>query len=72
MMMNVIHLVFFGLGMACIGVMTAFWLRGAYLPRKIRRDCKVETRFAGGILASLRELAIRLAWDVDEHSNKIE
>jgi diguanylate cyclase len=65
------HLIFFTLGVACIGAAAAWWLRGVFMQRKAKKENHQESRFATDILVRLQELASRVAVDVDEHSSQI-
>lgn len=70
--MVVINLVLYGFGLACIGAVAAWWLRGVYYRKDAKKEESTKSHYATEILVRLQELASRVAVDVDEHNSQIE
>ena len=68
----------YGLAMTAIGAGAASWACWSHIRRKVCTDSAVEAqhtaqvRHAAEVLVRLQELATRVSFDVDEHSNQVE
>ncbi len=62
----------YGLAAASVGATSAGCLVWSHLSRKTITQTNAEAHHAAGVLVRLEELATRVAFDVDEHSNQVE
>jgi diguanylate cyclase len=62
----------YGFTACIIGAVGGWWLCWTIFQKKARKKDNTETRRATDVLASLQELAARVAVDVDNHNNRVE
>ena len=62
----------YGLAWALIGAAGISWLWWSRWVRKAIAPARAEARHAAEVLVRLQELAVRVAFDVDEHSSRVE